>query len=261
MKHFTLTISFVLIAYCCLAQYTITGRVINQADTKPVTNASVFISNATIGDHTAADGSFKLGNIKPGTYQLVVSNIGFDIYTQSISITNQDINLQTVTIYPKLIGLAGVTIKAKAGADPDRSRYLVLFDDEFLGKTDLAKECKILNPELLDFNYDGANNILTANSVDFLIIQNDALGYRLKYLLKNFTLNFAEDGSRTLGYLGSVLFEPMKGSPGEVRQWLQRRQEVYEGSQMHFLRSAMANGLVRDGFRVLRVMANRKSVV
>ena len=48
----------------------------------------------------------------------------------------------------------------------------------------------------------------------------------------------------------------MKGSAGEERHWLQRRQEVYEGSQMHFLRSAMANGLERDGFRVLRVMAN-----
>ena len=132
-----------------------------------MTNASVFISNATIGDHTAADGSFKLSNVKPGTYQLVVSNIGFDTYTQPIIITNQDIDLQTITIYPKSIALTGVTIKAKAGADPDRPRNLSLLNDEFLGKTILAKECKILNPELLDFNYDGANSVLTASSVDF----------------------------------------------------------------------------------------------
>jgi len=256
MKHLTLTISFILISFCCLAQYTVTGRVINQADTKPLINASVFISNATIGDHTAADGSFKLNNVKPGTYKLVVSNIGFDTYTQPIIITNHAVNLQTITIYPKSIALAGVTIKARAGADPDRSRYISLFDDEFLGKSDLARECKILNPDMLDFSYDGVNNILTASSVDFLTIQNDALGYKLKYLLKNFTLNFAGDGSRTFSYSGSVLFEPMNGSPGEERQWLLRRQEVYEGSQMHFLRSATADALERDGFRVQRVPAN-----
>ncbi len=256
MKHLTLTISFILISFPGFAQYAITGRVINQADTKPIISASVFINSATIGDRTATDGSFKLTHIKPGTYQLVISNLGFDTYTQSIIITNHNVNLQTITIYPKSIALAAVTIKARAGADPDRSRYISLFDDEFLGKSDLARECKILNPDMLDFSYDGVNNILTASSVDFLTIQNDALGYKLKYLLKNFTLNFAGDGSRTFSYSGSVLFEPMKGSPGEERQWLLRRQEVYEGSQMHFLRSATANALERDGFRVQRVPAN-----
>ncbi|MEO6980196.1 MAG: carboxypeptidase-like regulatory domain-containing protein [Mucilaginibacter sp.] len=256
MKILSLTLSLFLVSLCCLAQNTITGRIISQADTKPVPNVNVFLSNATIGDHTAANGTFTLAGIKPGKYQLVVSIIGFDTYTQDVIITYTNIDLQTITIYPKSIGLKGVTIKAKAGADADKPRYLAWFTNEFLGSSDISKECKLLNPELLDFDYDNANNVLTATSVDFLIIQNDALGYRVKYLLKDFTLAFGEDQARTFSYSGSVLFEAMKGSLAQQKEWQKRRQEVFEGSQVHFLRSAIAGTLEQDGFRALRLPAN-----
>jgi len=256
MKNLSLTLSLFLVSLCCLAQNTITGRIISQADTKPVANANVFLSNATIGDHTATNGAFTLAGIKPGKYQLVVSIVGYETYTQDVIVTHVNIDLQTITIYPKPIGLKGVTIKAKAGADADRPRYLAWFTNEFLGSSDLSKECKLLNPELLDFNYDNANNILTATSIDFLVVQNDALGYRVKYLLKDFTLEFGEEQARTFSYSGSVLFEAMKGSPAQQKEWQRRRQEVFEGSQMHFLRSAIAGSLEQDGFRALRLPAN-----
>jgi len=256
MKNLSLTLLLFLVSLCCLAQNTITGRIISQADTKPVANANVFLSNATIGDHTAANGAFTLTGIKPGKYQLVVSIVGYDTYTQDVIVTHTNIDLQTITIFPKSIGLKGVTIKAKAGADADRPRYLAWFTNEFLGSSDLSKECKLLNPELLDFNYDNANNILTATSIDFLVVQNDALGYRVKYLLKDFTLEFGEEQARTFSYSGSVLFEAMKGSPAQQKEWQKHRQEVFEGSQMHFLRSAIAGSLEQDGFRALRLPAN-----
>lgn len=256
MRRLTFTISFILISLCCFAQYNVTGRIISQADTKPVANVSVFLSNATIGSITDTNGSFNLSNIKPGNYTLVISVVGFDSYSQIITINSSNIDLQTLTIYPKSIALGEVKIKANAGADPERPRYMALFTGEFLGNTDIAKECKILNPELLDFNYDGANSALTASSIDFLVIENNALGYKIKYLLKNFTLNFAEDGTRAFAYSGSVLFEEMKGSPSQQKEWKRRRQEVYEGSQMHFLRSAMAGTIEQDGFRILRLPAN-----
>ncbi|MDB5089306.1 MAG: hypothetical protein JWR09_3300 [Mucilaginibacter sp.] len=256
MKNLTLSISFILFSLCSFAQYAISGCVISQADTKPVANASVFLSNATIGDHTEANGTFKLTNVKAGKYNLVVSIVGFDPYNQTITVTSGDIDLQTITIYPKTIAIGEVKIKASAGKDSDRPRYFEGFKSEFLGTSDLARECKILNPELLDFNYDAANNILTASSVDFLVIRNDALGYKIKYLLKDFTLSYAEDGTHAFSYSGSVLFETLKGSPEQQKEWQRRRQEVYEGSQMHFLRSAIAGTMEQDGFRVFRLPAN-----
>ncbi len=101
-------------------------------------------------------------------------------------------------------------------------------------------------------------------------IENDALGYKIKYLLTDFKLdnspfaNFRLDygGSALYGelqgtpsakfrlaYGGSVLFEELKGTPSQEK----RRQEVYEGSIMHFLRSALNNQVEQEGFRVLRL--------
>ena len=40
------------------AYFTISGTILNQADNKPVADASVFLSNTTMGTKTADDGSF-----------------------------------------------------------------------------------------------------------------------------------------------------------------------------------------------------------
>ncbi|WP_428330734.1 carboxypeptidase-like regulatory domain-containing protein [Mucilaginibacter sp.] len=251
----TLYLIVFLFPLAVFSQVTIKGRVISQVDTKPVDNVSVFISNATIGDKTAADGTFTLAHVKPGKYELVVSMVGFDAYKQTLVVTGANISLPDITIYPKAIALNEV--KVKVNHDPDRQRNYDWFKDEFLGKSDLAKECRIINPEMLDLSYDEKTGILTASSADFLVIENKALGYRIKYLVSDFVLNNYDEKDKTFSYAGSVLFEPLKGSPDEEQQWKARRQEVYEGSQMHFLRSAINNRIDQDGFRVLRLAITR----
>jgi len=241
----------IILPSAVFAQFTITGKVLNQADTRPVANASVFLSNATIGDKTGNDGAFTLHNVKPGKYDLVVSIIGFDTYSQTIIVDNSNITLPGITIFPKTIALNEV--KIKPNDDPYRQKNLDLFEKAFLGTSDLAKECKILNPELLDLKYDGKTGTLTAASVDFLIIENQALGYKIRYLLSNFMLN--ENAGKFL-YGGSVFFEEMKGTPEQEEQWKKRRLEVYEGSKTHFLRAALNNTLEQEGFRVLRLPRN-----
>jgi CarboxypepD_reg-like domain/TonB-dependent Receptor Plug Domain len=237
--------------FAALAQVTITGRVINQADTKPVVNASVFLSNATIGDRTATDGAFTLRNIKPGKYDLVVSIVGFETYNQTITVGNNNIVLPDIAIFPKTIALTEVTVKYRA--DPNREKYLYMFRDEFLGTSELAKACKILNPKVLDLSFDDAAKTLTASTVDFLEIENDALGYKIKYLVTDFSLENNGINEKKIFYKGPVLFEEMKGTAGEERRWKKGRQEVYENSPMHFLRSALNNRLDEEGFRVQKV--------
>jgi hypothetical protein len=251
LRKFIFIFFLPLTVFC---QVTIKGRVISQTDTKPVANASVFLSNATIGDHTAVDGTFTLTNVKPGQYNLIVSIIGFDTYNQTVTINKNSIDLQTITIYPKSITLSEVKIKPQV--DFDRQRNYDWFKDEFLGKTDLAKDCKILNPEMLDLEYNERTGILTASSGDFLVIQNNALGFKIKYLLKDFTLNNADELDKTISYSGAVLFELLRGKPDEQQQWQRKREEVYSGSVAHFLRSALNDKLDQEGFRILRLPAN-----
>lgn len=250
-----LILFILLLPLTCLGQLTISGKVLNAADKTPVANVSVFLSNTSTGNKTDVSGSFVLNNVKPGKYQLVVSIVGFETYNQAI-IVNNSITLPDIEISPQAIVLSEVKVKAKH--DPYRARNYDWFKNEFLGTSYIARECTILNPGILDLDYNDDTKVLTASSSDFLIIENAVLGYRVKYLLTNFTMNNTGDATRKVHYEGSVLFEDLQGSPGQARRWQGRRQEVYEGSEMHFLRSAFNNRISEDGFRVLRLASYTK---
>ncbi len=248
----TLALFIILLPLGCFAQFTVSGRVLNQADKKPVSNASVFLSNSSVGNKTADDGAFKLNNAKPGKYDLIISFVGFETYRQTITINDKDITLADIEISPRPILLSEVKIKPQT--DAERYQYYDWFKDEFLGTSALAGECKILNPEILDLDYDKATSTLTASSTGFLEIENSALGYKIKYLLTDFTLSNKGGITEKVHYEGSALFEKMKGSPSRERHWQKQRQQDYEGSPMQFLRLLNTDPpqFFEDGFWVLR---------
>jgi hypothetical protein len=240
-----------LLPFGCFAQFIISGRILNQADTKPVANVSVFLSNSSIGDKTANDGTFTLHNVKPGKYQMVVSIVGFDTYNRILVVENSSIKLDDITIFPKTIALSEVKIKPKN--DPYRGRNYDWFKEEFLGTSYIAHECTILNPQLLDLDYDDDSGTLTASSYDFLQIENPVLGYKIKYLLSDFKMNNKDASKKQVYYQGSVLYEEMKGTPAQEKRWKKNRQEVYANSAMHFLRAAASGHMEQEGFRVLKL--------
>lgn len=175
----------------CFAQFNISGRVLNQDDKKPLSNVNVFLSNATIGSKTAVDGSFTLLRIKPGKYELIASIVGFETYHKTITVSRSNVEMADIALLPKTIALKEVSIKYHK--DPMREKYYEWFKPEFLGTSVLAQNCKILNPGIIDLTYDETNNKLTASTDDFLEIENDALGYKLKYLLTNFSFENNEE--------------------------------------------------------------------
>src|SRR5476649_480015 len=195
----------------CFAQFSVTGRVLNKADAKPVSNASVFINNTTFGDKTADDGSFILRNLKPGRYELIISIIGFDTYKQTLIIDAGDVKLPGIKIQARVMALKEVTVKASGNTY--RDIYYNRFRDEFLGRSSLAQETKIRNPESLYFDFDEKTNALTASSSGFLEVENDALGYKISYLLTNFTLSNESTAQKEVHYEGSVMFTEMNGTP------------------------------------------------
>jgi len=100
--------------------------------------------------------------------------------------------------------------------------------------------------------YDKEKQVLTASSADFLVIENDALGYRIKYLLNDFWLRDSLS-RRQVRYQGYTLFEEMKGSAGRQARWQRAREDVYANSAMHFLRAAIADKLEENNFRVQKL--------
>lgn len=250
LKRFILFLFF--IPFSCFAQVAVTGKVLSHAGNKPVAGASIFLSNTTFGAETSDDGTFTLNNVKPGKYELVITVIGFETYRQKINVDKSPLALTDILVTPKINELKEVVIRV----DPKRKRNLDWFYErfktEFLGTTDEAKDCKILNPEILDIDYDDASATITASTTDFLEIENNALGYKIKYLLTYFKYRDISAGNKEIYFEGPSLFTEMKGTPQQERRWQKKREEVYEGSARHFLRSVLNNQAAQNGFGVLR---------
>jgi hypothetical protein len=229
------------------AQNTIMGKILSLVNKKPVPDASVFLSNASVGGKSADDGSFTLSNVKNGQYDLVVSCVGYETHHQTVFVNNSNISIAEIALMPKVTELKEVKVRY----DAEHDRHLQQFITEFVGRSANARDCKILNPEIVDLDFEKATGKLTASTDDFLIIENKALGYRIKYLLQSFSL---EPKRGYVSFYGSPMFENLAGKAGQLKRWQKKRMEVYLGSDMHFLRTCIINQVDEQGFRVLRLI-------
>lgn len=225
-------------------QQEISGRVVDSTDKRPIANASVFLNNTTIGAITGNDGVFKINITRPGKYEIVVSMMGYAAYQKPLFANGHNIDLPDIKIAPQIIALSEIKIKI----DPRRDRDYKWFKEDFLGSSNFAGKCRIVNPEILDLTYNGQTKVLRASSSDLLQVENDALGYRLKYLLTHFYSN-KNDGR--VSFKGLVLFEQLTGDAAQQQKWQKNRMKAYKGSSMHFLRSLLENQLDEEGFKVL----------
>jgi hypothetical protein len=119
-------ILFLALPFNGFSQYTISGRIINKNDQKPVADASVFLNGATVGTKTGDNGSFTLSSVRPGQYNLVVSIIGFETVQQNIMV-NKDLQLGDILISPKTIVLNEVRIRPNNNRERDYQRFLRIF--------------------------------------------------------------------------------------------------------------------------------------
>ncbi len=232
--------------------YVISGVVKDKKEVLP--GAGIYVSGYKIATVTNGDGKFSLPKLVPGNYDIVVQMIGYKPYSKNIIVTNQSVEV-TITLNENTTLLNEVVIKP----DPNRLYYLSLFKDYFIGKTPNAAECKIVNTDALTINDDKENGILTITANDFLIIENMALGYRIKYLLDVFEYQYK---SRIFFYAGHPYFEEMDGTKSKKRRWAKNRGIAYKGSIQHFFKSLYDNKVSEEGFVINKLgtipNANRK---
>jgi hypothetical protein len=222
---------------------TISGLVKN-AKGEPIDAATVFINGSKQITRTDNKGEFLFTNVSPGTYQLVVNMIGYASVKQNVVLQSQSAKL-AITLTDKQIVLAEVVI----GDGTQRAQQIKTFIKNFLGESSNAKSCIILNTDLLEFTT--RQTLLEATTSDFLIIENKSLGYKIRYLLRNFRYN---SGTGITSYDGESLFENMDGTPAEQEQWKLNRRKAYDGSFMHYLRSLYANTTRQEGFLTYNIM-------
>jgi hypothetical protein len=225
--------------------YVISGTVKDKKEVLP--GAAVYVSGYKIATVTNGDGKFSLPKLPAGNYDILVQMIGYTPYSKNIIISNEPVEV-TITLTENTTLLKEVVIKP----DPNRPYLLAMFKDYFIGKAPHAAQCKILNTNVLNFDDDKANRLLTVTASDFLIIENQALGYRIKYLLESLEYDYK---SNIIYYAGHPHFEELKGSKAKKKKWLKNRAIAYNGSPQHFFKSLYDNTVAENGFVIHKLIS------
>lgn len=241
----SLIILFVLrISVFAQATYTISGTVTDTTGTK-IPSATVFIAGSEKATVTDENGNFVFRNMLPGNYQLVVNMLGYNYVKQSITLKDKSETVD-IALGEKQVELQEVVIGAKKIMP--KPRLLRLFTKIFIGEYGFATDCKILNPEVLKLKEVDIS--IFGKSYDFLLVENNSLGYRIKYLLKFFQYTPVRN---SYFYDGDFSFEPMVGTPEQQAIWEKNRRIAYLGSFMHYLRSMHAQNTNKEGFLTYEV--------
>ncbi|XWW47658.1 carboxypeptidase-like regulatory domain-containing protein [Fibrella sp. USSR17] len=250
MKAFLLVL---LTTLSVQAQFTLRGKVVNAVDEQPVPFCSVFLANTTKGTTADENGNFVLANLPAGRFDLVVSSVGFETLASPLN-TNQPAQL-LVRIMPSANQLAEVQVRASR--DPEWLEQLDVFLKNFIGTSKNAQECRIVNQNVLWFDDNRTTLRLTGGAREPLVIENKALGYRIRYVLDQFLFDY---GHKSVSYLGYPVYELMKPrNRRESLRWEQARKAAYLGSSMHFMRTLHAKKTAEEGFEIRRMVERTDS--
>ncbi|MBX9892612.1 MAG: carboxypeptidase-like regulatory domain-containing protein [Chitinophagaceae bacterium] len=241
-------ISFLLLLMSALVNaQTLRGIVLSADNRQPVPAASVFLSNTGVGTITRDDGRFELNRFPSGRYELVVTSLGYETYSVVVQSASLPEQLQ-ILLKPKARELQEVVVEPyeKNGWE----KWGKFFLENFIGISAYANEVRLKNPGVIRFRHNKKTNTLNAYADEALVIENNALGYVLRYQLEQFEYRFS---ANMLLFQGFPFFEEMVSRrSGKMKRWQSNRENVYEGSLMHFYRSLFRNKLVEEGFELRR---------
>src|SRR5205814_2087983 len=115
---------------------------------------------------------------------LVFSFVGYQTYQTRLSLLNgQALTMPVVQLVVDEVILENIKVEGKA--DKEWEANLRRFNKIFIGNSRLAVQAKIMNPWILDFRKVG--DVLIATASEPIIVENEALGYKVTYILSKFT--------------------------------------------------------------------------
>lgn len=224
--------------------FTLKGIVKDAQSGEVMPFATVFFAGSTFGTTTNDKGEYSLSVNRGGTYDLIVKFIGYDTYAAQVTLGDAAVSRLDIAVTPSARDLGSVLVVAKKNAQ--WKRYLEDFEGVFLGQSINGVNSKILNKEVIDFVYDEENSQLNAFSDEAILIENKELGYKIKYYLEQFVLDYPSDIS---GFYGYTVFEEIEPKNDRKARTLEKnRARAYNGSATHFFKSLYANKLKEEGF-------------
>jgi hypothetical protein len=227
----------------------IIGRVVDAKTQAPLPYANVFIDNSTLGAATNVVGEFIIKDIPYIAFNLVTSYVGYT--SKTIRFNNSQKIAQgkfiiELEIEEKALDPFQITARKTRSQRRRDRKLLKRFEEDFLGRDGNAKDSRIVNPEVLELYLIDSLDNYEVSASDILFIENYAMGYRIGYLLEEFSF---KNGIKTT--IGKAQFKELEAkSKKQHRKWDEARSKAYHGSVNHFLNSLIDNKLTEEGFSV-----------
>ncbi|RCR69449.1 carboxypeptidase-like regulatory domain-containing protein [Larkinella punicea] len=219
----------------------LTGYVTDATTGKPMPLANVFINGSMRGAITDEKGAYTLTGVPLGTVEIAASFVGYQPATQKIRFDNASPQKVSFRLEPSVQMLDAVTIR---GNPKGWERHLRQFKKLLFGEP-FGGQCVLVNGEVLDFKEDKGHLHATANEP--LIVENQALGYRLIYALQHF--DAAPSGN--VFSAGTARFEEVKPeNERQANRFRRNRLIAYQGSIRHLMASLIDNTFEQAGFLV-----------
>lgn len=228
--------------------FAIIGKVVDSATQQPLAGASALCQNTTYGTTCNAEGNFML-SLPNGGYDLVISYTGYDKKVIRISNTQMTGDTMIIALPLQDNALTEVAVVASNEVVDGWSIYGKFFFDNFIGSTPNASECILKNPEVLRFFFtkNKKRHRLKVTAREDLLIQNNALGYIIRYQLDSFSYDYNSNISQYTGY---PFFIEQDTSAEVSAQWIKNRAKTYLGSRLHFMRALYDSIVVEEGFLI-----------
>lgn len=248
IKH--IFFSCVLFPFFLSAQQVITGTiegyVYDSLTGKPLEAVNVFLNSTTLGSATDQYGKFSIQGIPAGSYQLIISMIGYQSERKTFHIEpgekiKRDFKLQLHSIELE-------DIQVEAEVPEEWINQYERFREEFLGQSENAGFCTIQNPEILEFTDE---DHFSAFAEDYLHVENRALGYLVSLKLKYFFINHNGEVS----YTAISKFNELSPEDSlEKKLWQKNREKAFYGSMRHFYYALAYADLDKQGFAISKTM-------
>lgn len=256
MQKILPVLSFFFLSLFATAQptyFTTNGKIIDVVTKLPLQAASVFAQNTTMGTATDAAGNFLL-KLPAGGYDIVITFTGYETVSKRVTSSDNNNSGIVIEMKQKNNAMEEVLIKSSNEVKDGWEKYGNLFIENFIGKTTNSELCTIKNKEVVKFYFSKRRNRLKVLADAPVEIENNALGYKIKYTLDSFVHDFATQASAFTGY---PLFEEMQTSDNaQQAAWQAKRLIAYNGSILHFMRSVYNRHLKEEGFEIQFVAKN-----
>ncbi len=230
-------------------QGVIKGTVVDRETGEPLPVANVYLADTYLGCASDPNGDYIIFKVRPGIYQIIASYVGYELDMKRINVSPGDTSRVDFKLKSAPMTLDEVVITADAPVEWKEN--LKWFKREFFGKSDNAKHCEILDPEILSFTGNRERGTLRATAANLIHVENRALGFELYLALEEFT--YHRGSIRYKVYPRFIDLIP--DNDRETKRWIKRREDTYKGSLKHFFASLYRRKSDLEGYKLEYSMA------